>query len=129
MPFCLITGYNLGGLPEDPTEHIDYCQANCVLRNSPLTPKHSPLEAAQELFGSASWRILFSNDYLLSETKSLIRSQAIRGIADLIPEASEDKEMTPYRTSENAADQHWARYLAELKSRPLRWDPTDQLFR
>ena len=63
VPFFLPWGYSLGGAGQAPTDHLDYCAANCVLRSQPLTPPVSPLAAAQSLFDSKEWGRLRSTGY------------------------------------------------------------------
>ena len=134
VPFFLPWGYSLGGAGQAPTDHLDYCAANCVLRSQPLTPPVSPLAAAQSLFDSKEWGRLRSTGYGLftepttenvrSHTQPRVRRQALRMLDNVLPGAANET-----KGSLSNPDKHWRDYVEELRRFPVAWDANADEFR
>jgi hypothetical protein len=125
VPFFLVGGFNLGGVPESPTVHLDYCAAKCQLRLRPLAPTASPPLAAETLLNSKDWQALFirPEQYGQFETRNIIRQQAVRAVEYLLPEPPTDLDQDP-----DAADRFWKQTVADLRRWPAEWNPADQRF-
>jgi hypothetical protein len=55
VPLLIVTGFMVGGLPEDPRPHVDFYERFCELRPRPLRPPNNPLPLAEALMTSPQW--------------------------------------------------------------------------
>lgn len=92
IPFLLIDGYQLGGLPERASEHIRYCREHCRLRPAPLRPQAPPLDAVEALVQSEAWRALVPEGEARQRYARMLRQQATRALASL-PELAENEDL------------------------------------
>ncbi len=72
LPFILINGVFLGGLPEHPYVHVDWAEKNGRLRAKPLRPADDPIAAVERLASLPQTRRLFKDD----SHYALLRRQA-----------------------------------------------------
>lgn len=55
VPLLIVSGYMTGGVAEQPSSHIDFCERHCQLRPVALRPPDNPLPLAESLVKSARW--------------------------------------------------------------------------
>ena len=60
IPFLLIQGFDQIQRIAEVDEMLKYAEKQMNLRNKPLSPKHSPFEAFENLIKSMRWKSLFS---------------------------------------------------------------------
>ena len=58
IPFLIVLGYSLGGLPESAEDYLEYCELQCTWRNEMYTmPSDAHLmESFDELLNSDKWQ-------------------------------------------------------------------------
>lgn len=75
VPLLTIPGFFLGGLPEDPQIHIDFCEAYCSLRPTPLRPPDNPLTLAESLMESKQW---YRKAEEFDDDQAILQAQLLR---------------------------------------------------
>ena len=136
IPFFIASGYILGGQPESPLRHLEYCGPYCTIRDKPLTPTLSPIEAIDELYGTKEWQALFANRTSRLETypadcrhKHLLRCQALRCFpVDMALPVDLPSRFNPFGSGAADAERAWAEYKKELQLMRVRWDETTHTF-
>ena len=136
IPFFITSGYILGGQPESPLRHLEYCGAYCTIRDKPLTPTQSPIEVIDELYGTKEWQALFGNRRSQSEIypadcrhKYLLRCQAMRCFpVEMALPVDLPSRFNPFGSGAAAAERAWAEYKKELQLLRVRWDEATQSF-
>ncbi len=106
-----------GGSPQNPMLHLDFCIRNAKLRESPLDPQGSPLEAAENLLASDRWRKLFQEKELGEQT-SFIRLQVIEALEPVLsaPECA------------SRTEERWKQWVEDVSKLNPRWDAERQCF-
>jgi hypothetical protein len=113
IPFMLVHGYELGGHPQDPGDHLRYFREHGTLRAKPLAPTGTPWNALHT--------VLAANGSLYGTTDAgeLLLGNQLLALTDPVhpraPNASGMRAATP-------AD--WKKADAELAKLSLRWDVT-----
>lgn len=138
IPFLFVTTIILGGQPESPLRHIDYCQATCVLRAQPLTPSISPIEAAEQLYGTKEWSQLFPKQFTGTGPspypadcflRTSVRYQAMACLPPALTLTSEALgRLNPLCVGAKNAEIAWSACLQELQPHRLCWDANAQAF-
>ena len=136
IPFVLTFGYVLAGTPTPPLSHIEYCEKHCQLREAPLAPSMSPIEAVEDIYSSQEWQKLFADvepSYLGGRGSTWqrysIRCQALRcyppelGLPFELPRQNDFR-----RSGDGKARQAWNEYLKELRNVKVKWDEETQEF-
>jgi hypothetical protein len=111
IPFMVVNGYALAGIPQSPVEHIDTFARHGRLREKPLAPVGSPLDAADALKLESDWNT------------GMIRLQAL-WMLGAVAEADECALFPQRATSQ---DETWRR-LRKAAGAP-RWDAATGRFR
>jgi len=62
IPFLVVSGYDLGGLPEAVDAHVTYFRTHGVLRDNPLTPPSSTAGIDQDFL--QQWRAAYGDAHL-----------------------------------------------------------------
>lgn len=78
VPLLIVTGFMLSGLPEDPMNHIEFCERYCFLRTRPLCPPDNPLPLAESLMTSKTW-----HREEVEHDRGVLRSQLLRLVRDV----------------------------------------------
>ena len=79
IPFFMIDGHILAGVPESPLVHLEYCKNKCILRPDLLMPISSADEAVRQMVESERWKNLFAwQPSLEARCKQLLQEQALR---------------------------------------------------
>jgi hypothetical protein len=55
VPLLIVSGYFTGGLMEQPSSHLDFCERHCELRSTALRPPDNPLPLVDSLMNSQKW--------------------------------------------------------------------------
>ena len=117
IPFFMVNGYILRGLPESPLIHIKYCQKNCIVRKKPMAPSLSPIQAVKNIYCTKEWQAIFT-----SRDKDKLRSQAMRCLPEnMVTSGTWAKPLKD--------DASWAKYCKDLQQFKLTWDPKTQSFK
>jgi hypothetical protein len=136
IPFFIADGYMLGGQPESPLRHLEYSGLYCTIRDKPLTPTQSPIEAIEELYGTKEWQALFVNWSSQPETypadcrhKYLLRCQAMRCFpVEMALPVDLPSRFNPFGSGAAAAERAWTEYKKELPLLRVKWEVTTQTF-
>jgi hypothetical protein len=124
IPFWLCGGYSLAGAAQPPSEHIDFCEKNCIIRKDPLRPKDSPMTIAERAFSSERWRRVHSDD---EASRYYVREQALRCVSDVF-ENPNLRGIDTNCVSSEAATTVWRGYLNMHSLQDVRWDEKTQRF-
>jgi hypothetical protein len=122
IPLCLVRGYILGGMPEFPASHIDYCKKNCVFRGAPLHPTGSPLAAVEAICHSDRWHRVFANKDTASNAQLAVRLQAMRAVANIFGTVPEDLTRRFQRIRPRRFEQTWKSCLEDERLTNSAWD-------
>jgi hypothetical protein len=118
VPFMVVSGYFLAGRPQDAEDHLRLDLG--PLRSSPLSPRATALEAADELTESGAWKALKLQPGEVGRKRWQIRHQALRlmaSIFSLLPEeSSSDCCVDPTETQ-------WRAAVARARSAGVVWSP------
>jgi len=128
IPFCLSPGYALGGFPEPPTIHLDYCENNCTIRRAPLQPTTSPILAAEALMASERWRRLFKTEDDGASTQYLLRLQALCSLNAMTRKPPDERALNPSCVPKADTERAWAAYTGDQNLTGARWDALRQAF-
>ena len=130
IPFFMANGYGLGGVPESPLRHLDYCEQNCVIRQEPMSPSLLPIQAVAALYRSERWKELFGAYRASPFTPNLgwwaeyeLRLQAIRCFPyGMDVPGKLEGELNPGCGGHARAEQAWRECLRRLSEIKLAWD-------
>jgi hypothetical protein len=72
IPFLIVSGYCLGGLPERAIDYLEYCELNCEWKNEfySMPSENELVSALNELLNSEKWQTPLTDD-----EKDFLRSQ------------------------------------------------------
>jgi len=93
-------------------------------RARPLSPLYNPVEAADVLVDSQSWRDLEFSPAENALKKAAIRRQAVQALSPLVRFSSEDCPGGIFGPSEN----RWTQMREEVRQLRIRWDPIVENF-
>jgi len=123
VPFMLVSGYTLMGRPLDAAEYLG--QATTHLRASPLLPRTTTLEAADELIRSPLWKGLNLGAGMEGRKRWQIRRQALWASSSVFAlrpeESSSDCCVDPTETQ-------WRAAVDRAKAIGIVWSPEIQDF-
>lgn len=122
IPFMAGHGINIGGRIEHPTSHILWARRFGVIRDKPMRPTSSPLEAAEALVSSRRFQLLIAEEHELNRTTRKVLNQALA----MLPRDS-NPLMSRYG-DKDALDKEWRERLAAMKRRDIVWDEDRQTF-
>jgi len=127
IPFLVAGGYMLGGMAQNPADHIDYCAQNCRLRDAPLAPEASPVGAVESLLATWPWANLAPDADARQRLTGMLHQQAIRALAPLY--TLPDQEMAAlYPGMGQDFMAVWARQVAKVRPLSPRWNSQTQQF-
>lgn len=116
VPFMIAHGWNLGGVPEHPSSHIEWAERYGVVRDMPLRPADDPLAVADRLLSlPKSQRLKLRDDP--------IRTQAWQLVADLFPTITPDP-----KNFDEIGPQQWTELRRLAAQRRLYWDEKRQAY-
>jgi hypothetical protein len=124
VPFFVGTRCGLGGLPEQPTSHIEWVRRFGVIREKSLLPAQNPLENAEHLIQSERFKNLRHRDEVLccfDRKVHAIRTQALGTVSELL-------KPLPDNYDASVLDKAWKDRLAEAKKLQIAWDEQTQRF-
>ncbi len=120
IPFMLVGGYALGGMPEQPEHHLDYFRKHGVVRSARLRPLDDPLALVDGLVGKPTTRFLSATGLDANWGRARIVNQFLllidnvyRGKADIY-----GQRFGPG----NDIDARWQAVRAEIRKLRVRWD-------
>ncbi len=116
IPFLLIGGYRMGGQGRPPIEYVEWCERNCEIRSTPLSPANDPLASVDEFLGSEIWRTLNPDNW----QSRMLRLQALRTVSNMYPIDKQDENDL---ISAGTADESWSRHQQAVKALHISWNP------
>jgi hypothetical protein len=122
VPLLLVSGYVIGGFPEQSGTHLHYFREKGHLREKPLTPGNKPLALLDRFVKSAGW--LYGDD--LASAKMLVANQILR-LIDSVYRLQVDVDGLRLSDAE-ALDARWASIGAEVAKLDIRWNPATQRY-
>jgi hypothetical protein len=117
IPFCLISGYRIGGETQPPIEYVESCSHHCELRSEPLIPINNPLASVDDFLASESWRSLNPDSWHYR----MLRLQALRTVSAIYPISEQDENDF---ISSPTADEIWMRHRRAFEILQSKWEPT-----
>jgi hypothetical protein len=124
VPFFVGTRCGMGGLPEQPTSHIEWVRRFGVIRENVLTPTRNPLESAEQLIQSVRFKNLVPIDEFkdgFHREVHEIRTQALGNVSEFL-------KPLPRSFDSSVLDKAWKDRLAEAKELQIAWDEQTQRF-
>jgi hypothetical protein len=88
IPFFLVEGYTLGGLPEPPESHVDYFRKFGTVRAKPLSPTAKPVEALAAFEKSPRW--YFRNELDLDQRERILLGNQVMLLLDTVYQVEPD---------------------------------------
>jgi hypothetical protein len=125
VPLLIVAGFNLGGLPQSPLEHLEFCRKECRVRPAPLHPPANPLPLADQLLSSKQW-YREKEGAEASENRAILRAQLLRLVRSAYPLPNVD-DMSFFTTLENDAD--WKNHLQAFERLKATWDDSKNAYR
>lgn len=120
LPFLPVGGWFLGGVPTSAGRYVDTVARSGRLREHPLTPSCSPVEAVERLVASPAWtRVVPSRQ--AAYARSLVYLQAVRASSAAIP-AVEGAILALAAADPRQLDETWQQVVGGTGARRLRWD-------
>jgi hypothetical protein len=123
VPFMLVSGYALEGRPPDAADHLR--RVSGILRPFPLSPKATPLEAADELTESGAWKALNLRPGNVGRKKWQIRRQALDAAASVFALRPEE---TTTDCCVDPTEVQWRAAVERAKASGIAWSPEIQDF-
>jgi hypothetical protein len=134
IPFLLAPaqgrfGSNNGQI-EDPHEALDYYLQYADVRSGPLTPRVSPLQAANTLMKTDLWSALRSSKMSqVFGSENLLRVQVLLALGRVVPFSLDDKRsILGYAERAQMAESAWTEKVATFKNIDASWDGAWQDF-
>jgi hypothetical protein len=97
VPFFLVYGGAMGGLPDQPERHVDWAEKYGKIRNKPLRPLDNPMTAAGRLVALPQTKRLYK-DKIGEDFKGMLYRQAWNVIEDVDPRIPKPKPVPPANT-------------------------------
>jgi hypothetical protein len=69
IPFLIVRGYNLAGLPEPVEVHVAYFRTYGTMREQPLAPPSS-IEGVMEEF-KRQWKLIYGDSYVIQALENI----------------------------------------------------------
>jgi hypothetical protein len=128
IPFCAISGYILGGLPEDPMCYLESCRAEGQFRAKPLSPTSDPIRAAEDLITSGitahmhSWGNPPSRlaEFERANVAGRIRAEALSAAGNVL---GSPRQWTDLQKGDDLTEDDWTEITAKAKKLKTLWDP------
>lgn len=120
VPFMVGHQINMGGMPEDPTSHIEWARQHCVLRAKPLMPSANPLAAAEAILSSSQFKQL--EEHTREAATASVRAQAVAMTENLLTSLPKEQQ------TRKMDDALWQKLLAEAANLAMQWDPIREAF-
>ncbi|MGV0025331.1 hypothetical protein [Phormidesmis priestleyi] len=133
VPFLLVQGYMLGGLPQSPLEQLENCRQYGQLRSQPLIPE-SPIAAVESLLALAPYSQLAPE--ALTWYQGMLYQQALRSLRDTrkgslaplySPSEAELATLTQPRSEDDQVAE-WQQHVAAVAAIAPRWSVETQQF-
>ena len=121
VPLLIVPGFFLGGLPEDPSRHIEFVERHCRVRPLSLVPPDNPLSLADDLLSSEIWYRPASED-----DKAILRAQLLRLVRDAYPVHGVFEDIFYGKLMEEGV---WKRYEEIFASLSIVWDQNENNYR
>lgn len=127
LPFLPVGGYFLAGALRSSLEYLDEYAEQGRLRDVPLLPQVSPVEAVESLLGSPDWRRLIPSEQE-PRVRAMLFGQALRAAEPAYP-VDEALYRALAISSLGELGRLWERHAAALRALRLGWDSSVQAFR
>jgi hypothetical protein len=131
IPFMVVSGYSLGGKPEDIAGRLG---PDFTLRAGPLIPGGNPVELLETLVSSQRWESLLSAESIgimkqdaggAKRLRLLVRSQALEALA---PVYRPPQDFYPKNCCEDPSEAEWRRVVEEVRALGIHWNAQLQEF-
>ena len=123
VPFLLVSGYMLAGRPPDAADQLKRVPE--TLRSSPLSPKVTPLEAADELIRSPVWKTLKLGAGSEGRKRWQIRRQGLGAASAVFALRPEE---TTNDCCVDPSETQWRAAVDRAKAAGIVWSPEIQDF-
>jgi hypothetical protein len=120
VPLLLVSGYMLGGFPEQPESHVKYFRQKGRLRDKLLAPGNAPFGLLEDWAKNAGW--LYKNGAAW-EGKMLIANQLLALVDSIY---RRDTDLNGYKfwaTDKYKSDDAWKSIECEVAKLDIRWNP------
>jgi len=123
VPFMLVSGYILGGKGQSAGEYLE--QLKGPLREDPLAPRVTALEAADALTESEAWKALHLGPGNEGRKKWQVRGQALGALGAVFARRPEE---TSNDCCVDPTEAQWRATVERAKSAGILWSPQLQEF-
>jgi len=123
LPFMLVSGYILAGRGQSADEYLRGTAGS--LREAPLAPRVTALEAADELTQSETWKALRLGPGNEGRKRWQLRAQALRALSPVFTRRPEE---TSNDCCVDPTEPQWRATLERAKSAGILWCPELQEF-
>lgn len=121
IPFLVVHGYSLEGVPEDPQSHVEYFRKYGKIRARPLVPTTKPFAAIEEFASSPRWPFPDSNSPRGAKRGYLFLGEQVLRLMDSVYRVEPDAlgRFLPY-----GDDAGQKRIVGEVSNLKIRWNAT-----
>lgn len=123
VPFMLVTGYTLAGIPEMAADRLKLKLG--PIRSAPLSPRVTALEAADDLIRSEAWAALGLQAGQAGRKRWELRRQALRALSTVFAPRPEE---TTNDCCVDPTETQWRATVARASSSGVLWSPEIQDF-
>ena len=118
VPLLIVSGFMLGGLPQSPLDHLDFCQKECRLRPDPLRPPDNPLSLADQLLTSKAW-YRETQGAEGDDDRTILQAQLLRLVRSAYPLPDLDSMNFSASLQDVAV---WQKHQAAFEQKKATWD-------
>ncbi len=127
IPFFLVEGYNLGGMPEPPESHVNYFRKFGTLRAKPLSPTVKPVEALEAFEKSPRWYFKNKNDgsFNYDQRERILLGNQLMHLLDTVDQVEPDslQLLIGYESEERNR-----KILLQASKLAIRWDAKESKY-
>lgn len=120
IPFLPTGTFHMGGLGMGAANYLDLCLERGRVRQQPLAPDASPVEAAEELVRSSAWRLGIPDEQR-GQARSLIRLQALNAL-EQVRSVEEHVRTALLAADPGRSNQAWRTLADDPQLGAARWD-------
>ncbi|HXY34853.1 MAG TPA: hypothetical protein VEI07_11540 [Planctomycetaceae bacterium] len=125
IPFFLVEGYNLGGVPEPPESHVAYFRKFGTLRARPLSPAANPVEALEAFEKSPRWYFKKDQPWDIDQRERILLSNQVMNLLDTVYQVEPNSTGTFIGFE---SEERNKRILLHASKLALRWDTKESKY-
>ncbi len=123
LPFMIVSGYVLVGIPPEAGDYLARIQGS--MRSQPLSPRVTPLEAADELVKSPAWSALELGPGHVGRKRWEVRRQALEAAGKVFTPREDE---TTNQCCVDPTEEQWGAMVERARASGAVWSPELQDF-